>query len=99
MHPSICARRLRGREAHGVRQLAGAVEAALYYRRPTAPALLYTNDRSFWEPDHTPLEDPAPPRPRVVDPHSWQGPEDSKAPPAELLRRTAAELAGGWEKT
>jgi hypothetical protein len=92
-------RRLRLREALGVRQLAGAVEAALYYRRPTAPALLYTNDRSFWGPDHTPLEDPAPPRPRVVDPHSWQGPEDSKAPPAELLRRTAAELAGGWEKT
>jgi hypothetical protein len=41
------ARPLRIREAFGVRQLAGAVEVRGGARRPTAPRLRYTYDRSF----------------------------------------------------
>ena len=45
--------RLRTRGAFGVRQLAGAFEAAHCCRGPTAPFLLSPNNRTFWGPDHT----------------------------------------------
>jgi hypothetical protein len=44
-------RRLRLRDAFGVRPLAGAVEERHDAHRPTAPKLLYTNDRTFWRSD------------------------------------------------
>jgi len=104
-HPTAAASRRdsawspRSREAFGVRQIAGAVEAALYYRRPTAPALLPTSDRSFWEPDHTHRWRPQfHPGPGWVDLNRRKGPEDSKAPPAEPLPHEAGEVAGGRQK-
>ena len=45
MHPSMSARRLRGREAFGVRPLAGAVGPPHCARRPRSPLLPFTNDR------------------------------------------------------
>ena len=45
--PSMSGRHLRGREAFGVRQLAGAVEAPHCCRRPTAPRLRPTDATTF----------------------------------------------------
>jgi len=96
--PSMSARRLRGREAFGLRQLAGAFEERHCARRPTAPLPASTNDRTFWGPDHS---------------HRWRhqfhpGPwvgvpaqatsacrQPSSACTAPLAPPAAAEVAGG----
>ena len=91
------ARRLRLREAFGVRPLAGAVKERHHGRRPTVPRLSFRpvlQPTPFAaHPTTLPIRGPSStPARGWVDPHRRQGPEDRKAPPAELLPPVATEV-------
>jgi hypothetical protein len=91
------ARRLRLREAFGVRPLAGAVKERHHGRRPTVPRLSFRpvlQPTPFAaHPTTLPIRGPSStPARGWVDPHRRQGPEDRKAPPAELLAPVATEV-------
>jgi hypothetical protein len=92
-----CARRFRLREAFGVRPLAGAVKERHHGRRPTVPRLSFRpvlQPTPFAaHPTTLPIRGPSStPARGWVDPHRRQGPEDRKAPPAELLAPVATEV-------
>ena len=89
-------RRLRTREALGVRQLDGAVEERHPARRPPTPLLPSTNDRIFGRPEGIPLQARPHPSPQRNLSRSSQNPRRGASvegiPPSEAVERVLPML-------